>query len=86
MNRTNGPQDDLLKLMPDFARISKRFVSGKGTLEDVVRAYQAVCCLPDFVDMLQRLGREKNGNVWEVVDESLVVLVEEIYLNKLRVG
>ena len=35
-------QDDYLKLMPDMHRICKRFQKSIASLEDVVRAYQAV--------------------------------------------
>lgn len=35
-------QNDCLKPMPDFSRITKRFNRGIASLEDVVRVYQAV--------------------------------------------
>ena len=37
-----GSQTDVLRMMPDFHRISKRFHRGVANLEDVVRVYQAV--------------------------------------------
>jgi len=46
-------QDDFLKSMPDFHRISKRFQKGAASLEDVVRVYQAVLLLPGLVTCLE---------------------------------
>lgn len=81
----NVLRDDLLKLMPDFQRISKRFQTKKAGLEDVVRAYQAVTRLEDFIYALKTVGKSKHAGE-EDVDEALVTLVEETYLNKLEVG
>ena len=50
-----------------------------------MRAYQAVCRLPQFVDLLERLGKEKEGREWEITNSVLVRLVEESYLTRLRV-
>jgi len=46
-------QEDHLKAMPDLTRISKRFIQGAGSLEDVVRVYQAVVKLPEILEALQ---------------------------------
>lgn len=45
-------QQDQLRMMPDFHRISKRFQKGVATLEDVVRVYQAVLRLPQLLELL----------------------------------
>ncbi|KAH9458926.1 hypothetical protein Pst134EA_019080 [Puccinia striiformis f. sp. tritici] len=47
-------QDDHLKAMPDLTRISKRFIQGAGSLEDVVRVYQAVVKLPEILEALEK--------------------------------
>jgi len=47
-------QEDHLKAMPDLTRISKRFIQGAGSLEDVVRVYQAVVKLPEILEALQK--------------------------------
>lgn len=77
-------RDDLLKAMPDFQRISKRFQAKKATLEDVVRAYQAVTKLEDFIYALRSIGKEKHSGL-ETTDEELMALIADTYLNKLEV-
>lgn len=47
-------QEDHLKSMPDLTRISKRFIQGAGSLEDVVRVYQAVVKLPEILEALNK--------------------------------
>lgn len=42
-------QSDCLKPMPDFNRLTKRFNRGIASLEDVVRVYQAVSKVSQFV-------------------------------------
>jgi DNA mismatch repair protein MSH2 len=48
-------QAEVLRLMPDLQRNSKRFLKGVATLEDVVTAYQAVKRLPDLIEHLSGL-------------------------------
>lgn len=90
-------QDDFLKSMPDFHRISKRFQKGAASLEDVVRVYQAVLLLPGLVTCLER-GIEAAEEDEEMQDGDEVhngerdvrrekrwrELVEELWLSKLR--
>lgn len=40
--RRRDLQNNILKPMPDFSRITKRFNRGNASLEEVVRVYQAV--------------------------------------------
>jgi DNA mismatch repair protein MSH2 len=46
-------QEDHLRSIPDLYRLSKRFQRGKANLEDVVRAYQVVIRLPNFLGTLE---------------------------------
>lgn len=75
-----------MKLMPDLQRLSKRFTSGRATLEDVVRAYQAVSRLPIIVDILMHIGRKKRGDEFEVEDEHVATLLDEAYIGQLGVS
>lgn len=92
-------QDDFLKSMPDFHRISKRFQKGAASLEDVVRVYQAVLLLPGLVTCLEsgvtadeedeemQDGTEAQEREREVKREKRwKELVEELWLAKLRVS
>lgn len=71
-----APQDDFLKSMPDFHRISKRFQKGAANLEDVVRVYQALLLLPGLITILENGGQ---------ANDKWPELIEETYLVKLRV-
>lgn len=84
-------QDDYLKLMPDFQRLSKKFLAGRAGLEDVVRVYQAVSKLPAILETLLEIGREKKRDEqsrkmeWVVTDEDAAARVDEQYINSLSV-
>ncbi|CAH7676893.1 DNA mismatch repair protein MSH2 [Phakopsora pachyrhizi] len=67
-------QEDHLKAMPDLTRISKRFTQGAGSLEDVVRVYQAATRLPEISEAFEKV----EGSVEEIA------LLKEIYQNPLR--
>ncbi|KAL1409833.1 MSH2 protein [Vanrija albida] len=60
-------QDDCLKKIPDFHRISKRFHRGQAGLEDVVRVYQAVQVLPRIIEHLDSV-KEANPEHGAVLD------------------
>ena len=79
-------QDDFLKLMPDFQRLSKKFLAGRAGLEDVVRVYQAIMKLPEILDTLMPIGRERSNKQWHITDESATALMDEHYCNVLEVG
>ncbi|WVW80934.1 hypothetical protein I302_102925 [Kwoniella bestiolae CBS 10118] len=68
-------QDDILKAMPDFHRISKKFHRAVASLEDVVRVYQAVRLLPKLVQTLTNV---------EAVNPAAGDLIDEIYLKPLQ--
>ncbi|TDL24664.1 DNA mismatch repair protein MSH2 [Rickenella mellea] len=68
-------QDDYLRMMPDFHRISKRFQKQAASLEDVVRVYQAAQKLSGMIESL---------NGVETPHETHRQLVEETYLIPLR--
>nr|XP_018259687.1 DNA mismatch repair protein MSH2 [Kwoniella dejecticola CBS 10117]OBR81845.1 DNA mismatch repair protein MSH2 [Kwoniella dejecticola CBS 10117] len=68
-------QDDILKVMPDFHRISKKFHRRVAGLEDVVRVYQAVGQLPALIGTLEGI---------EPINPSAKDLIEEVYLKPLR--
>jgi DNA mismatch repair ATPase MutS len=78
-------QDDYLKAMPDFQRISKKFLAGRATLEDVVRVYQAVTKLPEILDTLMEIGRERKQKQWVISDEVAATLMDETYCVTLSV-
>lgn len=46
-------RDEFLKLMPDLQRISRKFIKGNASLEDVVRVYQAVQRLGDLAQTIE---------------------------------
>ena len=46
---------EVLKSMPDFARLCKKFKRKQASLQDVVRVYQALLRLPDLVAALERV-------------------------------
>ncbi|KAL7753100.1 MSH2 protein [Sorochytrium milnesiophthora] len=52
-------RDEHLKLMPDFSRLSKRFLKGNATLQDLVRTYQAIIRLPALIETLQSYAGEE---------------------------
>lgn len=66
-------QEQHLRKIPDLYRLSKRFQRGLATLEDVVRAYQVVITIPDFIATLEGVMDEKYSDV-----------LEQKYTNKLR--
>lgn len=72
--------------MPDFQRLSKKFLAGRATLEDVVRVYQAVIRLPEILDVLMEIGRERKKQEWVVSDEAAAALMDEHYCNSLSVS
>ncbi|MBW0485756.1 hypothetical protein O181_025471 [Austropuccinia psidii MF-1] len=72
-------QEDHLKAMPDLTRISKRFIQGSGTLEDVVRVYQAVIKLPEI---LQALKKAEGFEVQQA--NTAKTLLNDIYLTPLE--
>ncbi|KAJ2527784.1 MSH2 protein, partial [Coemansia sp. RSA 1933] len=47
-----------LRSMPDFKRLATRFQRRTASLQDVVRAYQAVVALPMLVDMLDTTAQQ----------------------------
>lgn len=74
--------------MPDFQRMAKRFQTKKANLEDVVRAYNAALHLPEMVAILEEIGTSASQREGQRVinDEKTVALLDEMFLNKLRVG
>lgn len=77
--------------MPDFQRLSKKFLAGRAGLEDVVRVYQAVSKLPEVLETLSEIGRAKARDVqsgkmeWAITDEAVASLMDEHYCNSLAV-
>ncbi|PLW57797.1 hypothetical protein PCANC_01430, partial [Puccinia coronata f. sp. avenae] len=61
-------QEDHLKVMPDLTRISKKFIQGAGSLEDVVRVYQAVVKLPEILEVLEKADGFENDPKGEAKD------------------
>ncbi|KIY44220.1 DNA mismatch repair protein MSH2 [Fistulina hepatica ATCC 64428] len=68
-------QDEYMRYMPDMHRLSKRFLKGQATLENVVRVYQMILKLPGLVETLQNVVTEK---------EETSALIEETYLAKIE--
>ncbi|KAK4686325.1 DNA mismatch repair protein MSH2, partial [Tremellales sp. Uapishka_1] len=68
-------QDQYLRMMPDFHRISKKFHRGQASLEDVVRVYQAVGILPKIIECLENLNTS---------EAPFSALVREQFLTRLE--
>ena len=52
-------QEEHLKSVPDINRLIRKFQKGLASLEEVVRIYQLIIRLPDFIKSLQGLENEK---------------------------
>lgn len=59
-------QDDHLKRIPDFQRLSKKFQRKKATLQDCYRVYQAIDFMPEIIDALNRHGGQHSSLLKEV--------------------
>ncbi|KUJ10688.1 DNA mismatch repair protein msh-2 [Mollisia scopiformis] len=66
-------QEENLRAIPDLYRLAKRFQRKMGNLEDVVRAWQVVVKLPDFINTLEG-----------VMDEQYRDPLDEAYTSKIR--
>jgi len=51
-------QEEHLRSIPDLYRMAKKFQRRKADLQDVVRAYQAVIRIPDFIKSLEAVQEE----------------------------
>ncbi|ODQ67660.1 DNA mismatch repair protein msh-2 [Nadsonia fulvescens var. elongata DSM 6958] len=67
-------QEDLFKVVPDLNKLTRKFLRGAAKLEDVVRVYQMIIRLPDFVNLLSSISEGPHK-----------AAVEEIYINRLNV-
>ncbi|KAJ2558290.1 MSH2 protein [Coemansia sp. RSA 1933] len=65
-----------LRSMPDFKRLATRFQRRTASLQDVVRAYQAVVALPMLVDTLDTTAQQATHRV--------LPLLDRYYLDDLR--
>lgn len=89
-------QDDILKVMPDMHRISKRFQKSVASLEDVVRVYQVVIKVAScpwhqllarkLILIAQLPGMIDALEGVQTDKEEYSALVEETYLKLLRVS
>ncbi|KAG9237861.1 DNA mismatch repair protein msh-2 [Amylocarpus encephaloides] len=66
-------QEERLRSIPDLYRLAKRFQKKMANLEDVVRAYQVVIRLPNFISTLE-----------SVMDEQYRDPLDEFYTTKFR--
>ncbi|TGO69341.1 hypothetical protein BOTNAR_0012g00290 [Botryotinia narcissicola] len=66
-------QETHMRSIPDLYRLAKRFQKKLANLEDVVRAYQVVIRIPDFIKTLE-----------DVMDEKYRDALDEAYTDKLR--
>ncbi|KAF4628976.1 hypothetical protein G7Y89_g9175 [Cudoniella acicularis] len=66
-------QEEHLRSIPDLYRLAKRFQKKMANLEDVVKAYQVVIRLPNFI-----------GTLEGVMDEQYRDPLDEAYTTKLR--
>ncbi|TGO60208.1 hypothetical protein BCON_0037g00080 [Botryotinia convoluta] len=66
-------QETHMRSIPDLYRLAKRFQKKLANLEDVVRAYQVVIRMPDFIKTLE-----------DVMDEKYRDALDEAYTDKLR--
>ncbi|CAN6611513.1 DNA mismatch repair protein Msh2p [Trichomonascus vanleenenianus] len=58
-------QDELLKVVPDINRLVRKLQKRAAKLEDVVRIYQLVIRLPDFVAALEMMQDDKYKEAFE---------------------
>lgn len=75
-------QEEHLRKMPDFHRISKRFHRGIAGLEDVVRVYQAVQVLPRIVSCLEQV-KEENPASGDLLNRVYIDALND-HINKLE--
>ncbi|KAK1923021.1 putative DNA mismatch repair protein MSH2 [Papiliotrema laurentii] len=68
-------QSDVLNLMPDFHRISKKFHRKAAGLEDIVRIYQAIAKIPKLITLLKGI---------EPYNPDTKALIDEIYIQPLE--
>ncbi|KAF8866139.1 DNA mismatch repair protein msh-2 [Acephala macrosclerotiorum] len=66
-------QEEHLRAIPDLYRLAKRFQRKMAGLEDVIRAWQVVVKLPEFI-----------GTLEGVMDEQYKDPLEEAYTSKIR--
>ncbi|KAE8450010.1 MutS-like protein [Mollisiaceae sp. DMI_Dod_QoI] len=66
-------QEEHLRAIPDLYRLAKRFQRKMATLEDVIRAWQVVIKLPEFI-----------GTLEGVMDEQYRDPLDEAYTSKIR--
>ncbi|PIK36899.1 putative DNA mismatch repair protein Msh2 [Apostichopus japonicus] len=66
-------QDEHLKRIPDFQRLSKKLQRKKATLQDCYRVYQAIDFMPEIIDALNRY----DGNHSSLLKELFVKPLQE---------
>lgn len=74
-------QEDLLKAVPDINRIVRKFQRGFARLEDVVRVYQLVIKLPDFINALESI---EDASTYKDAIESTYLVQLRDYLASLE--
>jgi DNA mismatch repair protein MSH2 len=52
-------RDDHLQVVPDLGRLVRKFQKGTANLEDVIRIYQLIIRVPDFISLLNSISDDK---------------------------
>lgn len=66
-------QDEHLKRIPDFQRLSKKLQRKKATLQDCYRVYQAIDFMPEIIDALNRYDGNHSSLLKELFVKPLQV-------------
>ncbi len=65
--------ENYLKRMPDFQKIEWRFIKNKANLQDLYKIYQAVECLPELEQFMQKYDGKNS------------FIIREMFTNPLKV-
>lgn len=70
--------EDLLRRLPDFQKLAKRFQRRKSSLQDCYRVYQALEKVPSLIEMLEKHSGPHKPSVASVFITPLTVRRENV--------
>ena len=79
-------QEEHLKKIPDFQRLSKRFQRKRATLQDCYRVYQAVEFMPTLLETLEKHEGQFGGLLREVFSNPIKVHTKKLKFKKGEPG
>ncbi|ANB12773.1 mismatch repair ATPase MSH2 [Sugiyamaella lignohabitans] len=74
-------QEDHLQVVPDLGRLVRKFQKGTANLEDVVRVYQLVIRLPDFIDVLSNVRDDESNSYSKIIEETYTASLRKYQAN-----